>query len=253
MAAKLDTGGDGGRTGYGHMTLSEFFEATGRELCLIASDTTDQRMLVLSHRTAPACPLVWAVRMSMSIPLVWAEVKWKKDWGLYRGEDMTDHAIVDGGILSNFPIELLVSSQPNVAAVMGDKISEHTLGFMIDETIAVPGAPPAEKGDGGIDPGRLRTGRRLMSLIDTMTTAHDKEVIEAFDDLVVRLPALGYGTMEFGMSPERREALIAAGRDATKEYFRKAAEPKRRPKALPSVEEQRAAIADRIATRILGR
>jgi NTE family protein len=72
MTAKLDVAADGRKTGYGAMTLSQFFEATGKELCLIASDTTAQRMLVLSHLTAPACPLVWAVRMSMSIPLVLA-------------------------------------------------------------------------------------------------------------------------------------------------------------------------------------
>lgn len=253
MTDKLDTAGDGGRTGYGQMTFSQFFEATGRELCLIASDTTAQRMLVLSHRTAPDCPLVWAVRMSMSIPLVWPEVEWRKDWGLYRGQDMTDNTIVDGGMLSNFPIELLVSNQPNVTAVMGDRKSERVLGFLIDETIGVPGAPLAKKSDSGIDLNKLRTGRRLAALIDTMTTAHDKEVIEAFDEFVVRLPALDYGTMEFDMSEERRQALIAAGRNTTNEYFRKAAEPKRRPKSLPSVEEQRAAIADRIANRILGR
>lgn len=254
MMAKLDMAADGGCTGYGGMTLSQFFEATGRELCLVASDTTAQRMLVLNHRTAPACPLVWAIRMSMGIPLVWDEVEWEKDWGFYRGQDMAGHVVVDGGMLSNFPIELLVSNQPQVTAVMGVKKSEHVLGFLIDETVEVPGAPPADTGKGGFHLSKLRMGRRLMALIDTMTTAHDKEVIEAFGQFVVRLPALGYGTMEFGMSPERREALVAAGRAATKEYLRKAAEPRRRPKGPPpSEEEQRAAIADRIATRILER
>jgi NTE family protein len=254
MTARLDTANDGGRTGYGGTTLSQFFEATGKDLCLVASDTTAQRILVLNHRTAPACPLVWAVRMSMGIPLVWAEVEWKKDWGLYRGHDMTGHVVVDGGMLSNFPIELLVSTEPQVTAAMGNKKSEHVLGFLIDETVEVPGTPPADAGDGGFQLSKLRTGRRLMALIDTMTTAHDKEVIEAFDRFVVRLPALGYGTMEFAMSAARRDALVAAGREATRDYFRKAAEPRRRAKGPPpSEEEQRAAIADRIATRILER
>ena len=54
------------------------------------------------------------------------------------------------------------------------------------------------------------------------------------------------------MGPERREALVSAGRNATREYFRKAAEPKKRPKGPPpSEDEQRAATADRIARRIL--
>lgn len=254
MTTKLDTAEGGGRTGYGDMTLSQFFKATGKELCLIASDATAQRLLVLNHRTAPCCPLVWAVRMSMSIPLVWSEVEWQKDWGPYRGQDVTGHVVVDGGMLSNFPIELLVSDQPQVTAVMGDKKSEHVLGLLIDETVPVPEAPPPDAHDGGFHWGNLRTVQRLMALIETMTTAHDKEVMEAFDRVVVRLPAKGYGTLEFGMSPERRQALVAAGRQAMKGYFLKASEPRRRPKGPPpSEEEQRAMIADRIAARILER
>jgi predicted acylesterase/phospholipase RssA len=235
------------------MTLSQFFAATGKELCLIASDTTAQRMLVLSHRTAPACPLVWAVRMSMSIPLVWPEVEWQAAWGQYRGKDITGHMVVDGGMLSNFPIELLVSEQPNVTAVMGDKKCEQALGFLIDEALEVPGAPAAGGAKaGGFSLDSLRTGRRLSALIDTMSTARDKDVIETFDRFVVRLPALGYGTLEFDMSPERRGALVNAGRNAAREYFRKAAEPRRRPKGPPpSEEEQRAVTADRVAARIL--
>jgi hypothetical protein len=52
-----------------------------------------------------------------------------------------------------------------------------------------------------------------------MTQAHDKSVIEASQRFVVRLPAKTYGTIEFGMSDQRREALIAAGRQATARYF----------------------------------
>lgn len=255
MTKKLDTAEDGSHTGYGSMTLSQFFEATGKELCLIASDTTAQQILVLNHRTAPNCPLVWAVRMSMSIPLVWREVEWQEDWGGYRGEDVTGHVVVDGGMLSNFPIELLVSDQPQVTEVMGDKKSQSVLGFLIDETMPVPGAPAtAAREEGGIQWGKLRTVQRLTALIDTMTKAHDKQVIDSFEGLVARLPAKGYGTTEFGMSPARRDALVSAGREAMKEYLLEAAKPKRRAKGLPPSESERqAAAADKIAAGILGR
>ena len=52
-----------------------------------------------------------------------------------------------------------------------------------------------------------------------MTQAHDKSVIDTFENLVIRLPAEGYGTIEFGMSDERRDALVSAGREATAAYF----------------------------------
>ncbi len=67
---KLDTGMyKGQRRNFSQMTLDQFYATTGVDLTLVVSDTTDERMLVLNHYTAPDCPVVWGVRMSMSIPL----------------------------------------------------------------------------------------------------------------------------------------------------------------------------------------
>ena len=105
------------------MTLYQFYETTGSELSVVTSDTVGQRMLVLNNRTAPDLPVVWAVRMSMSIPMIWPDVAWRPEWGPYylggKARDITGHTMVDGGLLSNFPIELLLSDAPHVTAVMG--------------------------------------------------------------------------------------------------------------------------------------
>ncbi len=231
------------------MTLAQFFEATGVELTLIASDTSAERMLVLNHNTAPACPVVWAVRMSMSIPLLWDEVYWQPDWGVYRGRDISGHAIVDGGLLSNFPIELLVSDEPAVTALMGPKQANPVLGLLIDETLPVEGAPPGPNEESRW--GSLRTVQRVMRLVDTATKGHDKMVIEAIEDSVVKLPAQGYGTTEFDMSDARRDALVAAGRRAMQEHL-----DRPQPAAdigapgLPAMDQVQR-IANRVATRIL--
>jgi predicted acylesterase/phospholipase RssA len=206
---------------FGGMTLAEFYTATGVDLSLVAADTTDSRLLILNHRTAPDCPVIYGVRMSMSLPLLWQEVVWKPEWGKYRDRDISGHSIVDGGMLSNFPIELFLSNQPHITAVMGEKVVADldVLGFLIDETIEVPGAPVEISEAKAFDVGQLNTVTRLKNLINTMTQAHDKSVIEASQRFVVRLPAKTYGTIEFGMTDQRREALIAAGRDATAKYF----------------------------------
>ena len=115
---------------YATMTLGQLYEATKQDLSLVATDTTQKEMLVLNHRTAPNCPVTWAVRMSMSIPFAWHEVRWQSAWNPYRLYDaagtgvkeeraLTDHAIVDGGVLSNFPINMFTSNNPEVRAVMG--------------------------------------------------------------------------------------------------------------------------------------
>jgi NTE family protein len=201
------------------MNLAEFHQATGRELALVASDITAGRMLVLNHHTAPECPVVWATRMSMSVPLLWQEVVWQPEWGLYRGKDIRDHAIVDGGLLSNFPIELFISDEKPVTDVMGPRRSEHVLGMLIDESLPVAGAPETGDDADAFDFGQLRTVQRIHQLLNTATMAHDKAVIEAFEEMVVRLPAKGYGTTEFNMSVARQQALLEAGRQAMQSYF----------------------------------
>ncbi len=205
---------------FSHLTLAQFYTQTHVDLSLIASDTTDGLMLVLNHRTAPDVPLVWAVRMSMSVPLLWAEVVWQKEWGKYRGRDLTDHTIVDGGILSNFPIELFVSRDPLVTAIMGPNQSDAVLGMLIDETLPVPGAAAlSTPSPGSLQFNELRTVQRLNRLLDTVFNAHDKMLIDAFAHLVIRLPAKGYSITEFDMSDERRDWLVNAGQEAMQDYF----------------------------------
>ena len=207
---------------FGDMTMAKFYAATGIELSLVAADTTDNQLLILNHRTAPDCPVKYAVRMSMSVPLLWEEVVWMEEWGKYRDKDITGNTVVDGGMLSNFPIELFISESPHVIDVMGEKTTGRfdVLGFLIDETMEVPNAPSeGESEEGGFEFGDLRSVTRIKNLIDTMTKAHDKSVIEAFENLVIRLPAKGYGTIEFDMSDARRKALVAAGQKSTKTYF----------------------------------
>ena len=222
ISKKMDSGEYMGKPrNFSKMTLKQFHEATGKDLSLVASDTTAEIMLVLNHRTAPNLPVVWAVRMSMSIPLLWQEVVWKKEWGSYRGLEMEGHTIVDGGLLSNFPIELFISDLKSVTDVMGNKTSGNVLGLLIDETLPVPGAQTSKSDadEGGFDFSQLATVQRLNQLINTVLGARDKSVIEAFEQYVARMPAKGYGTTEFDMTDDRRNRLVKAGRKAMQNYF----------------------------------
>jgi len=205
---------------FSKLTMKQFNEITGKDLTLIVADTSGEMMLAINHRTAPDCPVVWAVRMSMSIPMLWQEVIWEKEWGTYRGEEIDGHAIVDGGLLSNFPIELFISNSRIITDLMGDKNHENVIGMLIDETMPVPGTDqPTASTSGGIKLGELQTVKRLGRLVSTLMGARDKAVISAFEQLVVRLPAKGYGTVEFDMTEERRTLLVDAGRQAMKRYL----------------------------------
>ena len=212
--------------GLGDASLAEFHSRTGKDLSLVASDITGKNMLVLNHRTASDCPIVWAVRMSMSVPFAWQEVLWKAEWGKYFGNDISGHRIVDGGLLSNFPITYLVSEDAEVVAAMGKQPeSSHVLGFLIDESLPVPGSDVVQEAFkippqlSQIDIKELEFVQRISTMVDTLLSGHDRIAIDAYKELVVRLPAKSYQTMEFDMSDARMDALIAAGRAATQTYF----------------------------------
>ena len=231
LKRRLSTGEfNGAPRNYAAMTLAQFHEATGAEVTLVAADTTDARMLLLNHRTAPDCPVVWAARMSMSVPLLWEEVTWQADWGEYWAWDaqaqqlqrqaISGHTIVDGGLVSNFPIALFLASRADVAAVMGPAQAKNVLGLLIDETLPVPGHPkPKTGGAGPTKLGSLQTVQRLATLANTATAGHDNMAKAAFARHVVRLPAKGYGTTDFDMPDEDREALVEAGRQAMESFL----------------------------------
>jgi predicted acylesterase/phospholipase RssA len=211
--------------GLADSTLLEFHQKTGSDLSAVAADVTGKEMLVLNHRTAPNCPTVWAIRMSMGCPFAWPEVTWHAEWGLYRGRDLTGHRVVDGGLLSNFPIRLFVSSDENIDEIMGENsISDQVIGLLIDETLPVPGIeePLRDAAAPGFI-GRLdllqQTLWRVQGLADTVLGGNDRTVLAAYQDMVCRLPAKGVGTLDFDMPAERMAALVTAAEAAMEAYL----------------------------------
>lgn len=198
-------------------TLGRMHLVKGCDLSLVVTDTTNRQMMVLNHRTAPDVPVAMAVRMSMSIPFVWREVVWEKEWGGYCGADKTGAKIVDGGVLSNFAIDLIACSDERITRIMGedaDLAASLNLGMLIDENIEVPGIDAKPVRDNP-----LRTVRRVQRMLDTMTGARDNALLQQFADQVCRLPARGYGTTEFDMPKTKIDALVEAGRTAMRAHL----------------------------------
>jgi predicted acylesterase/phospholipase RssA len=200
-------------------TLATFAQKTGSDLSIIASDTTDMEMLVLNQRTAPNVPIANAVRMSMSIPFVWQEVIWQQEWGTYRGRNKAGNTIVDGGVLSNFPIRLIATTDDDTQAIMGntDPNGAGNLGLLIDENLPVPGAPDTKQTPLPIT--HLQVVQRVSRLVDTMTEASDNDAIRRFASQICHLPAKNYGTLEFGMSGDRLNMFLQAARTAMTQHL----------------------------------
>lgn len=205
------------------ITLTDLYQRTQKDLSVVASNVGLREIMVLNHRTAPNLPVAMAVRMSMSIPFVWEEVVWDDHWQ-YLLADGTQKAvagtrIVDGGVLSNFPMELIAEYNSTLAKrTMGDLTQEFVvaagnLGLLIDEALPVAGQPESGSGDAKLLD-ELPTLSRVHNLAETMMSARNNSVIDHYSAEICHLPAKGYGTLEFGMEGKRLDDFVKAGYDA---------------------------------------
>lgn len=199
-------------------------------LKVIASDVTHRRMLVLPDDAGHLgivpddLDIAYAVRMSMSIPIFFEPVVHSnKDTG-------EEHMIVDGGMLSNFPVWLFDSK--------GREPRWPTFGLMLVEPEPQkPIGHRLEDEDHGVERGSLID--YVKSLASTMMAAHDRLYLEsATYARTIAIKTLGVGTTEFDIKPERVKALYESGQAAASDFldkwdFKAYIEEFRRGKELP--------------------
>ena len=179
---------------------------------LIASDVTERRLLVLprdAHRLGIDDPddlnVALAVRMSMSIPVFFEPVKFANP------QTGKEHLIVDGGMLSNFPVWLFDAEEP-LWPTVGLKLVEK------DPRIPVGGSQPRQ--ERSPRSGVLSVVDYLRSLVDTMMAAHDRLYIEESDfDRTIAIDTLGVRTTEFDLTEERAMGLFESGRAAAEKFL----------------------------------
>jgi hypothetical protein len=103
--------------------------------------------------------------------------------------------------------------------------SENVIGLLLDDSILVPGAEDTQAKDLGT-PGFLERidllaemMLRISGMADTILTAQDKTIIDTYKHLVCRLPAKGYGILEFELTPERMAPILKSGEAAMETHF----------------------------------
>lgn len=179
---------------------------------VIASDITGRRLLVLP-RDAPwlgveepdSFDVALAVRMSTSIPFYFEPVEFRNP---ITGRK---HLIVDGGVLSNFPVWLFDSREEPRWPTFGLRLVEPDPEVPLDHRME-PAAYPM----GGIG----TTIDYVKSLIYTMLEAHDRLYIETADFArTICIPTLGVRTTDFDLPRERRLELYEAGRVAAERFL----------------------------------
>ncbi|MFC1576353.1 patatin-like phospholipase family protein [Candidatus Omnitrophota bacterium] len=176
-------------------------------LTVIASDLSDAEMLILNAQTAPDLEVSKAVRMSMGIPFFFNVFHWL---GEYQDKIKTRH-VVDGGLLSNFPIFVLEKDGEEGVPVVG---------FMLHEIKQKKKKKPFWSRIAGLIE-KAPLVHILLRVLETGLDAHDKRHIEdATWARIVDIP-VDVGTTDFNLTTAQKEELAERGRKATEKVLDK--------------------------------
>jgi len=184
-------------------------------LQVIASDVTDRRLLVLPGDLAnfglepDQFSISRAVRMSMSIPVFFEPVRLQDCSG-------REHIIVDGGMLSNYPIWLLDDGTSNPPWP--------TFGFKLTE----PDKRKLKKPDQNLIDNPISF---LKALAMTMIDAHDNyhiSISKGDYDRTIGIPTVikikglekEIKATDFDMTQEEGQALYRNGEKAAREFLK---------------------------------
>jgi NTE family protein len=187
----------------------EKYERAKYRLHVIASDVTGGRMLILpddlpeftdKHGQAldkDSFKVVDAVRMSMSYPFLFNPVTLHKN-----GQP---HYVVDGGLLSNFPIWLFDSPKPK----------RPTWGFRLH-----PGTTPTEGPPHRRIPRPLWAVPLLKAMFSASMEAWDRQHMEqVISARTVSIPTHDVSTTNFGLTQEQADALYSWGERSASAFF----------------------------------
>ncbi|MER1999644.1 MAG: patatin-like phospholipase family protein [Lysinibacillus sp.] len=167
-------------------------------LKLVASDLTNGKILVLPDDLknygidSNSFPVSRALRMSCGLPFFFEPA--------YLKNGKNECVIVDGGVLSNFPLWIFDYGN-KVRPVLGLKLSS-----------ASEEMPPREI-DNAI--------QLFEALFSTMQNAHDKRYIERrLAKNIIFIPVEKYSTTQFNMDEETKKLLISIGKERTRLFLK---------------------------------
>lgn len=186
----------------------------GQRLQVIASDLSQRRLLVLPRDAAllgldpDRLGVAEAVRMSMSIPVFF------DPWIQRNPRTGHEHTIVDGGLLSNYPVWLF--DVPG-----GEEPRWPTFGMLLvapsQRQPLLPGPEPEDAEDE-----RLSLIGYVGAIAHTATEAHDRLYVERAEYArTIPIPTLGVGTTQFdiGRHGDLARRLFDSGREAAARFL----------------------------------
>jgi len=196
-----------------------------RALKVVVADISRKEMLVLPDDlddnvtpTPKDFSVAEAVRLSMTIPLFFVPGTLNRATPLGKPEISTS-TIVDGGILSNFPL-WIYDAPPNQrpkCPTFGFQLTEHGVSE-VEEDI---NCKPPEKENSADDTSEFKGAFDVLGgVLETMMVGRDRRHLRLNDQgRVLSIYTLGVPTTDFNLSPEKKGCLYAQGYRVARKFL----------------------------------
>lgn len=178
--------------------IYSFGDLPKESLKLVASDLTNGKIIVLPDDLnhygidGNSFPISRALRMSCGLPFFFEPV--------YLKNGKSESVIVDGGVLSNFPLWIYDNGHKK-RPVLGIKLSSAS-----DE----------------MPPHKINNAIELFeALFSTMKNAHDNRYIaRRHEKNVIFIPVEEYGATQFDMDEKTKNKLMSIGKERTIQFLK---------------------------------
>lgn len=170
--------------------FKELYERTGIQYQVLATNLKTFDWTVFDYIKTPTVPVTQAIRYSISIPFV------------FTAEKFEEQVLVDGGVISNYPIQMF---QNNLDNVLGLKLIARDEPVGRENSIDI-----------------VEFDSYIMSVWSCMMVQRERQtsLLEQFQPHTVKIHIEEkVQTMDFAMTREMKQKLIDIGYKAVEDFF----------------------------------
>jgi NTE family protein len=181
------------KLGSSEATFGDLREAKGLDLRVYATNLNTRQVFEFSYRKTKRVALADAVRASIAVPLFFTAI------------EIDDQIFVDGGTVFNFP--LVAYSRSEIDDTLGLAFAQSSVVAMEDQN---------DRDFGFRQP--LQYVKRLATVLQRVQSP----VFALHEDLqenTILIDTAGINSLNFRLTQEEKEQLIANGRQAVRDHF----------------------------------
>ncbi len=208
------------RTGNSDLTFGQLHKLAEtypfRDLYVTGCNLSEQTLIVFSHETQPNMRIADAVRVSMSIPLYYKGIWLDKAGKVYNKPNENTSLFVDGGLLSNFPIDIFDNTKYMNDENQLPQYNNESLGLRLERCLQIDHELYQKE---GLAPFEINDMQSYMSALSGLIMRNVKPPNPKDLERTIFIDDHGMSPKIRKVEIEEKNLMLTAGQIGVIEYF----------------------------------